>query len=102
MFKSVAALLRDRASFNRVAAAAICCGFDSSHGRSCLTMVIAIIDGIAGLSLAMNLHDRGIAARVFERAPEIRELGVGITLLPDAMREFAALGLRDQLVPAGE
>jgi len=64
-------------------------------------MVIAIIDGIAGLSLAMNLHDRGIAARVFERAPEIRELGVGITLLPDAMREFAALGLRDQLVPAG-
>jgi 2-polyprenyl-6-methoxyphenol hydroxylase-like FAD-dependent oxidoreductase len=50
-------------------------------------MVVAIIGGgIAGLSLAMNLHNRGIGARVFERAPEIRELGVGITLLPHAMR----------------
>jgi 5-methylphenazine-1-carboxylate 1-monooxygenase len=65
-------------------------------------MVVAIIGGgIAGLSLAMNLHDRGIAARVFERAPEIKELGVGITLLPHAMREFAALGLQDELVRAG-
>jgi 5-methylphenazine-1-carboxylate 1-monooxygenase len=65
-------------------------------------MLVAIIGGgIAGLSLAMNLHDRGIAARVFERAPEIKELGVGITLLPHAMREFAALGLQDELVRAG-
>jgi 2-polyprenyl-6-methoxyphenol hydroxylase-like FAD-dependent oxidoreductase len=65
-------------------------------------MVVAIIGGgIAGLSLAMNLHNRGIAARVFERAPEIKELGVGITLLPHAMREFAALGLQDELVRAG-
>jgi 2-polyprenyl-6-methoxyphenol hydroxylase-like FAD-dependent oxidoreductase len=65
-------------------------------------MVVAIIGGgIAGLSLALNLHNRGIAARVFERAPEIRELGVGITLLPHAMREFAALGLQDELVRAG-
>lgn len=65
-------------------------------------MVIAIIGGgIAGLSLAMNLHDRGIAARVFERAPEIKELGVGITLLPHAMREFAMLGLGDELVQTG-
>ena len=65
-------------------------------------MDIAIIGGgIAGLSLAMNLHDRGIRAHVFERAPEIKELGVGITLLPHAMREFAALGLRDELLRAG-
>src|SRR5215469_10126104 len=65
-------------------------------------MDIAIIGGgIAGLSLAMNLYRRGIAARVFERAPEIRELGVGITLLPHAMREFAALGLSDEIEQAG-
>jgi 5-methylphenazine-1-carboxylate 1-monooxygenase len=38
-------------------------------------MLVAIIGGgIADLSLAMNLHDRGIAARVFERAPDIKEL----------------------------
>jgi 5-methylphenazine-1-carboxylate 1-monooxygenase len=65
-------------------------------------MQIAIIGGgIAGLSLAMNLHTRGIAARVFERAPQIRELGVGITLLPHAMREFATLGLANELEQAG-
>jgi 2-polyprenyl-6-methoxyphenol hydroxylase-like FAD-dependent oxidoreductase len=65
-------------------------------------MNIAIIGGgIAGLSLAMNLHRHGIAARVFERAPEIRELGVGITLLPHAMREFAALGLAGEIERAG-
>jgi 2-polyprenyl-6-methoxyphenol hydroxylase-like FAD-dependent oxidoreductase len=65
-------------------------------------MEIAIIGGgIAGLSLALNLHRHGIACRVYERAPEIKELGVGITLLPHAMREFAALGLDKELFGAG-
>src|SRR5260370_17187275 len=57
--------------------------------------------GIAGRSLALNLHRHGIACRVYERAPEIKELGVGITLLPHAMREFAALGLDKELFGAG-
>jgi 5-methylphenazine-1-carboxylate 1-monooxygenase len=65
-------------------------------------MDIAIIGGgIAGLSLAMNLHRHGIAARVFERAREVRELGVGITLLPHAIREFAALGVADEIERTG-
>ena len=65
-------------------------------------MDVAIIGGgIAGLSLALNLHRHGIACRVFERAPEVKELGVGITLLPHAMREFAALGLDQALRAAG-
>jgi 2-polyprenyl-6-methoxyphenol hydroxylase-like FAD-dependent oxidoreductase len=65
-------------------------------------MEIAIVGGgICGLSLAMNLHRRGISCRVYERAPEIKELGVGITLLPHAMREFAALGVADELLKAG-
>ena len=53
--------------------------------------------GIAGLAFALGLHRHGIACRVFESAPEMRELGVGITLLPHAMRELAALGLEDRL-----
>jgi 5-methylphenazine-1-carboxylate 1-monooxygenase len=65
-------------------------------------MEIAVIGGgICGLALAMNLHQRGIAATVYERAPEIRELGVGITVLPHAMREFAALGLANDIVQSG-
>ena len=65
-------------------------------------MTIAIVGGgICGLSLALNLHARGIACRVYEAAPELKELGVGITLLPHAMRELSALGLGDELLAAG-
>jgi 2-polyprenyl-6-methoxyphenol hydroxylase-like FAD-dependent oxidoreductase len=65
-------------------------------------MTIAIVGGgICGLSLALNLKQRGVACRVYERAPEIKELGVGITLLPHAMREFSALGLGDTLLKTG-
>ncbi len=57
-------------------------------------MDFAIIGGgIAGLCLALNLHKRGITCRVYESAPEIREIGVGITLLPHAMREFTEVGV---------
>jgi len=63
---------------------------------------VAIVGGgICGLSLALNLKQRGIAACVYERAPQIKELGVGITLLPHAMREFSALGLGEKLLAAG-
>ncbi len=63
---------------------------------------VAIIGGgICGLSLALNLHRRGISCRVYERAPELKELGVGITMLPHAMREFTALGIGDALLAAG-
>src|ERR1700684_1042385 len=65
-------------------------------------MDVAIVGGgICGLSLALNLHRRGIAARIYERAAEIKPLGVGITLLPHAMREFTALGVGDELLKAG-
>jgi 2-polyprenyl-6-methoxyphenol hydroxylase-like FAD-dependent oxidoreductase len=61
-------------------------------------MEIAIVGaGIAGLGLALNLKARGIEARIYEVAPEVKEIGVGITLLPHAMRELTALGIGDQL-----
>ncbi len=63
--------------------------------------VIIIGGGICGLALALNLHSRGIGCRVFERAEEVKELGVGITVLPHAMREFVALGVGDQVLAAG-
>ncbi|HTQ81807.1 MAG TPA: flavin-dependent oxidoreductase [Pseudolabrys sp.] len=65
-------------------------------------MKVAIAGGgICGLALALNLKQRGIEARVYERAAEIKPLGVGITLLPHAMREFSALGFGDALLAAG-
>src|SRR5258708_7263834 len=65
-------------------------------------MHIAIAGGgIAGLCLALNLHEKGIPCRIYERAPEIKELGVGITLLPHAVRELSALGVERELLAAG-
>lgn len=65
-------------------------------------MKIAIIGaGIAGLTLALNLKQKGIEARVFERVSEVKEIGVGITLLPHAMREFTELGLGAALQAQG-
>ena len=63
---------------------------------------IAIVGGgICGLALALNLHSRGIPCKVYERAPVIKELGVGITLLPHAMREFTMLGLAGEIIQTG-
>jgi 2-polyprenyl-6-methoxyphenol hydroxylase-like FAD-dependent oxidoreductase len=63
---------------------------------------IAIVGGgICGLALALNLAQRGLPCRVYERAPEVKEIGVGITLLPHAMREFAALGIAGELLRTG-
>ena len=57
--------------------------------------------GIGGLALALGLHQRGIPCDVYETVPQVREIGVGITLLPHAMRELAALGLQDRIVAEG-
>jgi 5-methylphenazine-1-carboxylate 1-monooxygenase len=63
---------------------------------------IAVVGGgVAGLGFALSLHQRGVACDVYEAVPEVKELGVGITLLPHAMRELAALGVQGRLEAAG-
>ncbi len=73
--------------------------FFSEDGESSALAIIG--GGIAGLGLALHLHARGIACDVYEAVPQVRELGVGITLLPHAMRELATLGLQDEIEAAG-
>lgn len=73
-----------------------------------MRMRVAIVGGgIGGMSLALALHDAGIAdVHVYESAPAISELGVGINVLPHAVRELTELGLLDGLeavgIPTGE
>ena len=38
--------------------------------------------GIGGLTLALSLHQIGVAAKVFESVAELKPLGVGINVLP--------------------
>jgi 2-polyprenyl-6-methoxyphenol hydroxylase-like FAD-dependent oxidoreductase len=63
--------------------------------------------GIGGLATALSLHAAGFEDVVIHEATqEIRPLGVGINLLPHAVRELTELGLTDRLaaisVPTAE
>ena len=55
--------------------------------------VIIAGGGIGGLTTALMLHARNIDVQVYETAATIREAGVGINILPHAIRELGALGL---------
>jgi 2-polyprenyl-6-methoxyphenol hydroxylase-like FAD-dependent oxidoreductase len=57
--------------------------------------------GIGGLTTALFLHRAGIEVEIFERADAVRELGVGINMLPQAVGLLAELGLLDALDAAG-
>jgi len=53
--------------------------------------------GPGGLTTALQLHRRGIEATVFESVPAIRPLGVGLNLLPHAVRELTLLGIDERV-----
>jgi 2-polyprenyl-6-methoxyphenol hydroxylase-like FAD-dependent oxidoreductase len=57
--------------------------------------------GIAGLSLGLTCHQLGIPFRVFESSAEIKPLGLGINLQPNAVRELFDLGFEDSLDSIG-
>ena len=57
--------------------------------------------GIAGLTAALSLHAVGIEAQLVDSATTLRPLGVGINLLPHAVRELTELGLGPQLAATG-
>ncbi|MER6912737.1 FAD-dependent monooxygenase [Streptomyces sp. NPDC000594] len=55
--------------------------------------VTVVGGGIAGLTCALSLHAAGWEPRVCEAARTVEAVGVGINLLPHAVRELAELGL---------
>jgi 5-methylphenazine-1-carboxylate 1-monooxygenase len=63
--------------------------------------VIVVGGGIGGLSLALSLHQAGIAVRVYEAVSALTPLGVGINLQPAAVRELTELGLGNELAKIG-
>jgi 2-polyprenyl-6-methoxyphenol hydroxylase-like FAD-dependent oxidoreductase len=66
-----------------------------------MTQTLIVGGGIGGLSAALSLAELGHDVQVFESVPEIRPLGVGINVLPHAVRELYELGLSDALENAG-
>jgi 2-polyprenyl-6-methoxyphenol hydroxylase-like FAD-dependent oxidoreductase len=55
--------------------------------------VLIIGAGIGGLCLALLLHKRGVDCELCEQVPELRPLGVGLTLQTPAVAELVDLGL---------
>jgi len=51
--------------------------------------------GIGGCATALALAQRGVPVTVFEQTSELKEIGAGIQLGPNAFRVFDALGLRE-------
>ena len=59
---------------------------------------IAIIGGgIGGLTAGCALKERGFDVNVYEKATELREVGAGLQLGPNAVKVLDALGFRDAL-----
>ncbi|GAA1017461.1 salicylate hydroxylase [Acrocarpospora pleiomorpha] len=57
---------------------------------------IAILGGgIGGLATAAFLHRAGLSSTVYEQAPELKELGAGIMVAPNAARLIRRLGVID-------
>ena len=57
--------------------------------------------GFAGLTAAIALRQRGFAPRLYEAAPELREVGAGIWVSPNAMQVLARLGLAEVITREG-
>jgi 2-polyprenyl-6-methoxyphenol hydroxylase-like FAD-dependent oxidoreductase len=59
---------------------------------------IAIIGGgIGGLTAAVALARKGLAAEVYEQAPVLEEVGAGVGLWPNALTALAPIGLADKV-----
>src|SRR5438094_7575112 len=59
--------------------------------------VAVIGGGIGGLTAARALLLRGFEVRVYEAAPELKEIGAGVALGPNAMKALRSLDLEDQV-----
>jgi 2-polyprenyl-6-methoxyphenol hydroxylase-like FAD-dependent oxidoreductase len=70
-------------------------------------LVVIAGGGIGGLAAALTLHQIDVDCLVVEASPQMRPLGVGINLQPNAVRELGDLGIAEAMldsvgVPARE
>jgi salicylate hydroxylase len=57
--------------------------------------------GLAGLAAANALKSFGIAAEVFEAAPQLGEIGAAVNTSPQAVKALQAIGLGEKIAAAG-
>src|SRR4051812_44873955 len=81
----------------------LCFQLDNYKRRGFFDMhhVIIIGGGIGGLTTAIALQRRGIAAHVYEAAPELRTVGAGIWVPVNALQVLERLGVAQAVRQAG-
>ena len=57
--------------------------------------------GIGGLSAACSLSQRGVEATIFEQARALGEIGAGVLVLPNGLRQLERMGLAEALAEVG-
>src|SRR5271169_5398855 len=57
--------------------------------------------GIGGLSAANALHRRGIDVTVFEQADALGEVGAGVFIYPNSLRQLERMGFAETLAAVG-
>jgi 2-polyprenyl-6-methoxyphenol hydroxylase-like FAD-dependent oxidoreductase len=62
-----------------------------------VTRVAIVGGGIGGLTAARALCRRGIEVAIYEAASELREIGAGVALHPNAMKVLRSLDLEDDV-----
>src|SRR5262252_9086050 len=60
-----------------------------------MTRVAIIGGGIGGLTAANALIQAGIEVSVYEATAELKEIGAGVALHPNAMKVLRAIGVED-------
>ena len=64
--------------------------------------VMLIGAGVGGLTCALALQRLGISVRVYEQAPQLGEVGAGLTLSPNGAMGIMGLGLERELAAAAD
>src|ERR1700743_342353 len=71
-------------------------------GRSPKPLRAAIVGGgIGGLAAALALSKRGIEVTVYEQAPTLSEVGAGLVVYPNSLRQLDRLGIGQALLARG-
>jgi salicylate hydroxylase len=73
----------------------------STAGPSSRLRAAIVGGGIGGLAAACSLASRGINVTVFEQAAALGEVGAGVFIYPNSLRQLERIGLGDALAAVG-
>ncbi len=59
--------------------------------------IIIVGGGIGGVATALALSRKGYAVQILEQAPELKEIGAGIQMPPNAFKAFKILGVLEDV-----